>query len=188
MPLPSTEEVKDKLSQTQFNQFNDSDIPPLTSDKISTLSDVFDNLRTSFRFERKLIEAGGVTASERERWKTLDRTESKLRRLITKLDAIAFSTLIQIDLNEFNQEIIDSTKRLEQAAEKLQNIKNTINQFVVIVDFIVKTVSDIATGGAFNISGLFANVDQLLKDLEIEIPSFVGSVIEIVNNPTEEES
>jgi archaellum component FlaC len=169
MTLPSSDDVKNTLSQTQFNQLTGSNIPPLASSQISALADIFDNMRTSFKFERRLIEAGGVTAAEQERWEILDRTESKLMRLVTKLDAIAFSTLIQIDLNEFNQEIIDSTNKLKKAAEKLQDIKNTINQFVVIVDFIAKTVGDIATGGAFSISGLFANVEQLLKDLEIDI-------------------
>ncbi len=167
MSLPSVVEVETRISQTEIHKLINGDIAPLTSGKIFALADIFDDLRTSFRFERKLIEAEGVTTAEQERWETLARTESKLMRLVTKLDAIAFTTLIQIDLKEFNQEIIDSTKKLKQAAKKLNKIKETINQFVVIIDFIVKTVGDIATGGAFSISGLFDNTEQLLKDLKI---------------------
>ena len=169
MALPSVEEVKDQLSSTEFRRVNDGVHAPLVSAQISELSDIFDDLRTSFKFERKLIEAGGVTASEQARWEALERTESRLMRLVTKLDAIAFNTLIQIDLSEFNKEIIDSTNNLNKAAKKLSDIKKTINQFVVIVDFVVKTVSDIATGGAFSVSGLFTNVKELLSALEIDI-------------------
>lgn len=169
MGIPSVEEVKTKLSIIEFKKVDNQDLASLASDDILNLSDLFEEILLSFQFELELIEAGGITVSERARWTALKRTESRLMRLITKLDAIAFNTLIQVDLAQFNKEIIDSTNKLNQAAEKLNNIKTTINQFVTIVDFVVRNVTSMATGGAFNISGLVTNIGELLSSLEIEI-------------------
>jgi len=144
--------------------------PPLASSKIYELADLFINLRSRIIWERKVTEQGGITETEYPYWEELFSLESKLDRMIKRLNAIAFTALVEMDLEQFNKEIIGSTKRLIQAAEQLRQIRDSIRKFVVIVDDVLSIVTKLSAGGTFEIFGIFDDVTKLLGDLGINLP------------------
>jgi hypothetical protein len=150
--------------------------PPLASSKIYELANLFINLRSRIIWERKATEQDGITETEYPYWEDLFSLEGKLDRMIKRLDAIAFTALVEIDLDQFNKEIIGSTQRLIQAAEQLRKIRDNIRKFVVIVDDVLSIVTKVSAGGAFEIFGVFDDVTKLLGDLGLDLPKLPISV------------
>lgn len=144
--------------------------PPLASDKIYELSKLFIKVRAKVILEHQAIASEGFTVGTRPYLNALVELEGSLDQIIRRLDAIAFSVLIQMDLATFNKEIIGSTQRLNQAAAQLRKIRDNIRKFIVIVDDVLAIVTKISTGGTFDITGVFKDVTTLLEDLGLKLP------------------
>lgn len=145
------------------------DTKVLTSQDLFDLSESFSQLASLFSAEENSLLQGGVTAEEELKLSQVSSTRIKLENISSVLGDIAFTIRVEVDLNNYNQEIISSTKALNRAAKRIQSIRNTINDFVKAFEVLIDTTNAITSGGSFSFDGTFNTVIGLLETAGIDL-------------------
>ena len=136
-----------------------SSLKELSSTDIFNLSLEFDRLSDTFSKEEDRISNGGVVkAEDEEKHRQVSLTRIRLENIASLLGNIAFKQRVSVELKNYNDEILESIKAIKKAAEKINSIRSTINDFVKVFNFVIDTVQKITTGGFFGFDSILKTV------------------------------